>query len=155
MNKGGIGIGSASIVLVFAVLCLSVFSLIAFVVAGNEKALVDSEAELVVKYYETDKLAEQIAADIQNADIIPETIRDIEIKTQWDHEMEADVVYYLCPISEKKSLYVRLAVYIDSYDIMAWRMVDTDEWEYDDSLNVWQGDEMLEFPDMFNPGMLG
>jgi len=43
MGKSGIGVGSASIVLVFAILCLTIFSLITYVVAGNEKALVDAK----------------------------------------------------------------------------------------------------------------
>ena len=54
MKNGGIGVGSASIVLVFAVLCLTVFSLITLVVAGNDKVLVDAGAKLVTAYYEAD-----------------------------------------------------------------------------------------------------
>ena len=140
MGKGGIGVGSASIVLVFAVLCLTIFSLITFVVAGNDKALVDAKVHLVSGYYEADALAEQILVDILKADAVPETIRGVDIYTEWNDELETDTTYFFCSISNIKALYVNIAIRDDSFDILSWRMWDTDEWEFDDSLNVWSGD---------------
>jgi len=139
MKKGGIGIGSASIMLVFVVLCLAVFTLIAYVVADYDKALVDTEKELVTGYYEADALAEIILAEIIESDEIPSTVRGINIVTYLDSELDTVVAYYLCPISELKALHVRLAVREDSYDILSWRMIDTDEWVFDDRLRVWSG----------------
>jgi len=141
MNKGGIGVGSASIVLVFAVLCLTVFALITLVVAGNDKALVEAEAQLVKGYYEADALAELILADILESDAIPSVVRGINVLSGWDEEIGAMVAYFSCPITDKKALYVRLAIREDSYDILSWRMWDTDEWTFDDRLNVWPGVE--------------
>lgn len=143
MKKDGIGVGSASIVLVFAVLCLTVFSLITYVVARNDKSLVDAEARLVAGYYEADALAEQIVAEIMASDQIPESINGVEINKPEDLDpfAEMSVVYFLCLISEQKSLYVRLAVYHDTYDVLSWHMIDTDEWVFDDRLMVWQGSE--------------
>ena len=51
MNKSGIGIGSASVVLVFAVLCLTIFALISYTAAINDKALTEVEVRLVKGYY--------------------------------------------------------------------------------------------------------
>jgi len=104
-NKGGIGVGSASIVLVFAVLCLTVFSLITFVVASNDKALIDAETRLVTGYYEADTLAELILTDLLNADTLPSEVRGIEICSQWDDELNMETTYFLCPISDIKALY--------------------------------------------------
>ena len=139
MKQGGVGVGSASVVLVFAVLCLTVFSLITLVVAGNDKALADSEAELSTGYYEADTLAEQILAEILESDSIPETIKGVDIESSWNMDLEADEAVYLCQISGDKSLYVRVALYGDSYSILSWRMIDTDEWTIDNSLHVWDG----------------
>jgi len=141
MGKGGIGVGSASIVLVFAVLCLTVFSLITFVVAGNDKALVDAKVQLVTGYYEADAIAEQIIFDIMAADTIPSSIRGVSIFTGHDEELGADTVYFFYHISDIKALYVNLAIHDDSFSILSWRMWDTDEWEFDNSINVWTGDE--------------
>jgi len=147
MKKGGIGVGSASIVLVFAVLCLTVFSLITYVVAGNDKALVDTESRLVVGYYEADALAERIVADILEADDFPDEVRGIEIHTVWDMYADADIASFSCPISDQKSLFVSLAIRSDSYDILSWRMIDTDDWTFDDSINVWDGPSGLDIGD--------
>jgi len=140
MNRSGLGVGSASIILVFAVLCLTIFSLISFVVAGNEKSLVNARVELVTGYYEADALAEMILIDIMLADAIPESARGVTIYTGHDDELGVDTIYFFCKISDIKALYVNLAVHDDSFDILSWRMYDTDNWEFDDSLNVWTGD---------------
>ena len=140
MNRSGIGVGSASVILVFAILCLTVFSLITFVVALNEKNLVEVQTDLVTGYYEADSLAELILADILTADTIPETIRGVSIYTGWDDELGVETTYYFCQISDIKALYVNLAVSGGSFDILSWRMYDTDNWEYDGSLNLWTGD---------------
>ena len=143
MNKGGIGVGSASIVLVFAVLCLTVFSLITLVVAKNNQALAETEAGLVTGYYEADALAEQIVAEILKAGVIPDTARGVEIDSYWDMSMEKEVVSYICPLSDKKELYIKLAVDGDIVGVINWQMLDIGEWQFDDSLGVWIPDDDL------------
>ena len=145
MSKGGIGVGSASIVLVFSVLCLTVFTLITFVVAGNDKALADAEAELVEGYYRADALAERILAEIATAEAgPPASILGVDIEYGWSNALFTDTVYYLCPINDSKSLYVELASNWGYYDILSWKMVDVDEWAYDDSMHLWLGDDNLD-----------
>jgi len=139
-NKGGIGVGSASIVLVFAVICLTVFSLITFIVATNDKALVDAEVRRVTGYYEADAQAEYILAELLAADTLPSSVRGIDINTQWNEELGTETIYFLYPVSDINALYVDLAIRGDSFDILSWRMRDTDDWEFDDSINVWSGE---------------
>jgi len=142
MNKGGgIGVGSASIVLVFAVLCLTVFSLITFMVAGNDNALVVAEAQLVTGYYKADALAEHIISEIYETGRIPGSIRGVDIETARDEDTGRESVHFLCPISDSKALYVELAVSDEGYDILSWRMHNTDTWVIDDSLDVWRGED--------------
>jgi hypothetical protein len=141
MGKGGIGAGSASMMLVFAVLCLTVFSLIAFVVAINDKTLAEAEAQLVIGYYEADTLAEQILAEILKSEVTPDSILGIDIDVDWDWDLLAETVRYFCPISERKALYVKLAIRDETYDILSWRMWDTDEWTIEGGLDVWLPDE--------------
>jgi len=140
MNKAGIGVGSASIVLVFAVLCLTIFSLITYVVAENEQSLVEARLELVTGYYEADALAEHILVDILSADLLPETVRGVDIHTRWDESLSAETIYFFCHISDVKALYVNVLIHDDMFDILSWRMYATDEWEFDNTINVWQGD---------------
>ena len=145
MNKGGIGVGSASIVLVFAVLCLTVFSLITLVVARNSKVLADAEAELVTGYYEADALAEHILAVIAETGAMPDSVRGVEIDYGWDMEREAETATYLCAISDEKELYVKLIIDGSRVDIINWRMLDIGEWENDESLGIWLGDDIFDF----------
>jgi len=148
MNKGGgVGVGSASIVLVFAVLCLSVFSLITLVVAGNSKALVDSQARFVTEYYEVDAFAEHVLAEILEIEFLPEEfeILGVEVQADFVWQLDAYIIRFTCPIAESgKSLYVKLARYYDSYEILIWRMWDENEWSADEGLNVWIPDDGLD-----------
>ena len=148
MNKGGIGVGSASVVLVFAVLCLTVFSLITLVVAKNNKSLADTEANLVSRYYEADTLAESIAAEILESGDIPESVRGIEISSYWDMMLEMEVVTYLCPVSDKKELYIKIGIDGDDVRIVNWQMLDIGDWEFDDSLGVWIPDDGMLLDDI-------
>ena len=140
MNKTGIGVGSASIMLVFTGLCLTVFSLISYTVASNDKILVDAEAQLVINYYEADARAEYILAEILQADAIPDSIDGTEIKIDRDSAHEADVVGFFYPITDAVGLLVEASIYEDSFSILSWRMWNTGQWVADESLNVWQGD---------------
>ena len=149
MNKGGVGVGSASIILVFAVLCLTVFSLITFVVAGNDKILAESESRFVLGYYEADGLAERVLNEILKTElgITPDSILGVDIESEYDMAMGSTVFFYSCPLSDEKELYVKLSRSYDSYDILSWRMRDTGEWEMDTSLNVFMGfDDELGAP---------
>jgi len=139
-NRGGVGVGSASIVLVFAVLCLTIFSLITLVVASNDRALVEAEVNLVVGYYEADTLAELVLAELKQSDEIPDSIRGVDIRTVWHDYLEMETVYFYTRISDFKDLFVHLAFYEDSFTILSWRMSETDEWEYNPGLNVFVGD---------------
>jgi hypothetical protein len=150
-QKGGIGIGSASIVLVFAVLCLTIFAIISFSSAIADRSLAEVEARLVERYYEADTLAELILAELLQVDgyDFPEQIRGVEITQGWDWDLGADTLSFSCKISENIELYVLLAVnWDDTIDILTWRMRSTGDWEeggnflelFDfDDMNLWPG----------------
>jgi len=143
MNKsGGIGIGSASVVLVFTVLCLTVFALISYTAAVNDRALAEVEAKLVKGYYDADTLAERVLAELLAADPIPALgpVHGVEIAAKWNRELAAVTAEFSCAVSEGKELFVKVAFYDDSYDILSWRMRNTREWLADESLPVWPGD---------------
>jgi len=140
MGKGGMGVGSASIVLVFAVLCLTIFTIITYMVSNNERALIDAKAELITGYYKADALAEQILQDLLEADTTPDRLRGVDINTKFNEDLGVETTYYYCKISDIKSLYVNLVIRDDSFDILSWRMYAMDEWVFDDTMNVWSGD---------------
>ncbi|MCL1807193.1 MAG: hypothetical protein FWG31_05775 [Oscillospiraceae bacterium] len=141
MGKEGMGVGSASLILIFAVLCLTIFALISLTSAENDKVLTEVNAELVAAYYEADTLAEYILDEILSADVIPETIRGIDIKETVDFFTDESIIAFRCPVTEEKELYVQLSIDMFGYaEILNWKMQDTQEWsDEDDKLPVWQG----------------
>jgi hypothetical protein len=141
VNKKGIGIGSASIVLVFSVLCLTIFAIITYSSALADSALAEVEARLVRQYYEADKLANLIFAELLEADFIPDRIHDVEIISGWDWDLAIDFVSFSLEVSDKREMYVVLGVYNETMDILTWRMRDIGGvWEADESLNLFDGD---------------
>ena len=141
MNKGGIGVGSASIVLVFAVLCLTIFSLISFIVTQNTKALIDAEARFVIGYYKADTGAEYILAELLKSETIPSEIKGIKINIEEENDSDSTILNFAYPIydSDYKDLFVRVSVNDDSYNILSWRVIDNAEWEISNEFNVWGG----------------
>ena len=138
MNKGGIGVGSASIVLVFAVLCLTIFSLISFIVTQNTKALIEAESRFVIGYYHADTKAEVILAELLRAETIPATIQGIDINIEQDHDISANIVNFSCPIynTDYKDLFVRVMMEESTYSILSWRVVNNAGWERTNEFNV-------------------
>lgn len=144
-GKSGIGVGSASIVLIFAVLCLTVFTLITYIVAGNHKALVDAEAELVTGYYEADSQAARIldllldTGTAHAATAAAGTYEGTEVKTVFNDDLGAETLYYHCPVNDRKALYVNVLIEAGAYEILSWQMVDLNDWEADGAINIWDG----------------
>ena len=138
MNRGGIG--SASIILVFVVLCLTIFAVISLVPALTDRTLVEAEVKLVQNFFEADTLAEQILAEISLTDDNPENVLGIDIMYHWDWYSFSEIVSFAVPITDTQILLVEAGIDFDDYQIFTWRMLDMNEWEADESLNLWQGD---------------
>ena len=155
------GIGSASVVLVFAVLCLTIFTVISYVTAVNEQNLTAAEVRLVKAYYAADAAAESILAEIlynfsnktpisnqstacyyskasASNQGIAGSIMGIEVTSFWDWNILADLVSFSYPITESTELFVEVAIGEFEYEILTWRIRRTKEWQPDSRLNVWQ-----------------
>jgi len=136
----GGGVGSASIVLVFVVLGLTIFALISLIPALTEQTLIYREITMVQSYYSADALAEEILAEILRAPQIPSTVNNINITSNWSWDLLALVVSFATPISDTKVLYVSVAIEDNHYQILSWQMEDSRLWEEDNTVNVWTGD---------------
>ena len=137
-------VGSASIILIFSVLCLAIFTAISFVTALTEQNLIEAEVRTVKAYYAADTLAEQILAELLSLgwyDERPEEIMGVEIMVDFDDTIWwEERISFVSNISETKELYVQVLLSEDgSYEILTWRVYGIGEWEADERLNVWQG----------------
>ncbi len=123
MNRRFSDMGSAPVIVMFAVLCLAILSLISHTAAQNEMTLAQAEAELVTGYYGAEVEAERMLADILARKNPPRTAE------------------FACEISDKKELYVKAALKDGAYEIISWSMRDVTEWQPDRGLPVWPGNQ--------------
>jgi len=146
MNKSGntsgagIGFGSASILLVFAVLSLTIFSVITLNTAMMDRAKTDVWKQAVTAYYDADTLAESIVLDILTADETPSTIRGIDIDTEISDDTAGKIYSFSLPVSEQKELHVKIAIFDDYYETREWRLRDVGNWViFDEGFDLWPG----------------
>ncbi len=149
----GIQIGISSLVLIFVVLCLTVFAVLSLMSSMSEQRLAQKSLEATSEYYIADSLAEKQLKEI-----------DLEIKsaseTAWKssfssalqdklgemYDPKTGLISYEIPVNDQQVLCVDLKV-INSgkyngkrYNILRWQEVNTGEYEFEDSLPVWTGE---------------
>ena len=120
-------IGGSSLLVVFAVLCLTVFALLGFSTVLADKRLSDASASAVANYYDADLQAEMILAQLRNGDV-PEGV-----------EEENGIYSYACPVSDTQELQVAVCIEGTTWKILRWKTVSTAVWGEEAPLPVWDG----------------
>ncbi len=135
-----INVGSTSIVMVFSVLCLTVFAVLSYITARNELDLARRSADSVTAYYAADSAAVDVYNALLSGDF---TRRDDTISACGTEIFSCEGEYggelcYSVPIDEMQELYVELSGEDSGYRIVAWIVCDTGDWIVDDTLNLMQ-----------------
>lgn len=125
-------VGGSSLLVVFAVLCLTVFALLSLSTVQADRRLADASVETVSAYYAADCQAQEILARLRSGEV-PEGVTVVEDLGT------ATYAYYSCPMTETQSLEVEVRLDGTSYQILSWQTVATGEWELDESMNLWDG----------------
>lgn len=120
-------VGGSSLLVIFAVLCLTVFAMLALSTVQANGRLSDASAEAVTSYYAADVQAEAILAQLR-AGQVPE-----------DVTVTGEIYTYTCPISDTQALEVEVRVNGTDYEVLRWQSVSTADWQTDESLHVWDG----------------
>ena len=139
-------LGGASLLVIFAVLALTVFALLSLSTVRADGRLSEASAQAVKDYYAADSKAQAVLAWLRTGEgkenlSLPE---DFAMSTSIsDYPTRSETVHaYVIPISDTQELQVEVALYADgSYDILRWQAVPIGEWEPDDTLNVWTGED--------------
>ena len=121
-------VGGSSLLVIFAVLCLTVFALLGLSTVQAGGRLSQTMADSVSAYYEADCMAEEIYARLRSGEMPAEVTRT------------GDTYAYTCPISNTNELQVELRQNGDQWEVIRWQSVSTVVWESDDSLNLWDGE---------------
>ena len=120
-------VGGSSLLVIFAVLCLTVFALLSLSTVQANGRLSETSAQAVSDYYEADCEAEEIFARLRAGEM-PAGVT------------AADGVYaYTCPISDTLQLQVELQQTGEAWTVLRWQAESAVAWEADESLDVWDG----------------
>ena len=100
-------VGGSSLLVIFAVLCLTVFALLALSTVQAGSRLSDRSAQAVLDYYQADSRAEEILARLRRGEV-PQGV-----------ETEGEDLYvYACPISDTQTLMVEVRVEGQAYTVL-------------------------------------
>lgn len=119
-------VGGSFLLVIFAVLCLVVFSLLSLSTVLADQRLGDASLQAIISYYEADSQAEMIFARLRNGEM-PEGV-----------EQEGDIYRYRCPISERQTLFVELQLDGEQWNVIAWEAEEQIRME-EEKLPVWDG----------------
>ena len=120
-------IGGSSLLVIFAVLCLTVFALLGFSTVQADKRLTDISIQAVSDYYAADCAAEEILALLRSGQL-PEGVNQ-----------EGDLYTYSCTISPTQELQVEVRG--GDWEILQWQAVSTIRWQENTDLELWNGNE--------------
>jgi len=63
-NGAGLGIGYVSIMIIFAVICLTIFAVLSFQSAYSNSALTEKSAKYLAEYYKADESSQEVLAQL-------------------------------------------------------------------------------------------
>jgi len=120
-------IGGSSLLVIFAVLCLTVFALLGLSTVQAGTRLSQATTQAVSAYYQADCQAEELFARLRSGELPAGVTK------------ENNVYSYHCPISDTQQLQVELCEDAGEWTILCWQAKSIADWEISDKLNVWNG----------------
>lgn len=109
-------VGGSSLLVIFAVLCLTVFALLTLSTVQANRRLSDAAAQAVTDYYQADAQAERILAQLRCGEV-PEGVTE-----------DGGVFTYACTISATQELRVAVRIEDDTVTVLQWQAVSTADW---------------------------
>ena len=141
MKRNAVGLGGASLVLIFSILCLAIFSVLALSSANREKTLTDRLKASTEAYYAADSRAVEIEVKLREALARGETPSEIDGVAVTAQD---DTYTYACPIDERRTLAVVLKAARNQLPVtlqtLQWCEISTADWTPQEELDVWKGD---------------
>ncbi|MCI9402288.1 MAG: hypothetical protein HFF04_01255 [Oscillospiraceae bacterium] len=125
-------LGGISLLVVFAVLCLTVFALLSLSTVRADERLSDASAQAVKNYYAADCKAQELLARLRFGET-PEEV--------WT---DGSLCGYTIPISDTQELQVEVEIRTtNDYTILRWQAVPIGEWGLDEGLDLWDGETLF------------
>lgn len=134
------GMGIASLVLIFSILCLTAVSLLSLSSASKEISLTKKYMTSVENYYSADAKAVETVSDLIEAiglGDVPPSINGLTIYTD-----ENRIYSFFSPIDGLRSIFVSIKVENTNFEILTWKESDNRNWNPAENIDVWTGKEM-------------
>ena len=130
----GISIGSSTLIMIFAIVCLVVFSLLTYKTAINEYNLAKKSSNEVKLYYEADSKAINIKRKIEKNIKHNKTVKGLVEKQE---NKNGNIYYsYSVNVSKNKKLSVKLLKKEKNLTIVKWKEINLVKDEYKNKLEV-------------------
>lgn len=122
-------VGASSLLVTFGFLCLVVFAVLSVATVQADQRLGDELKGAVLAYYDADCRAEEILAKLRFGEMPLGVIK------------EENRYCYRCKISDTQVLMVEVEIEGDGYRVLRWQTVTDTQWQPDEKLPVWNGEE--------------
>ena len=122
-------VGLSSLLVIFVALCLAVFAQLALSTAKADEKLSDQGHQAIMDYYQAEREADAIIAQLRSGKI-PEGVT-----------FEDGIYSFQCVISDTQALEVEVKLEGETYTILKWQSVSTADWQAEEDLPVWSGEE--------------
>ncbi len=134
MMKGGHVSGIVSLVLIFCVLCIAIFSTMTLLTADRERQLSDLSATRMAEYYEADTLAVRTAAALRKGE-------DVDVQVTYKTVEEGTRISYSIPAGGERFLEVELLLKGEEMEIKRWALVYGGAWKEEEVevMQLWEG----------------
>lgn len=151
-----LGIGAASIVLVLAVVCLSVFAVLTLSSAQGDYALSKKNLNRTTSYYEASNAVNEQISQIDDRlfkiykksknkkDYMKRVNKKISKMEGITYHKKKKTIEFQQKITEKQQISVKLKVHYPKkkkdpcYEVLKWKNESVGAWQKDDSLPVYQ-----------------
>ena len=138
-------VGASSLLVIFAVLCLTIFAALAFETAGYEQRLAEKSASAVEAYYIADGIAEERYLQIYQ--LLQSDKTAVQLHAELEQlgvvvklEEPQMTLRYAVPIDDMQELQVEL-LWQENHllQIERWNTATVAQWDYEDTIQVWDG----------------
>lgn len=131
-KRKGLGVGSVSLVLIFSVLCLTIFALLTLSTARNDAALAERAAQSAQDYYAADTEGQHVCAQLLNAlqnGERPTSVRGTQVTY--------DDAFAYFSVAAGDDRYIAAEVSYNG-EILQWKEISGENWSPDESINVYK-----------------
>ncbi|MEG0978758.1 MAG: hypothetical protein RR911_02390 [Oscillospiraceae bacterium] len=145
-KTAGVNVGGASIIMVFSVLCLTIFAVLTLVSANAESTLAKKSVASVENYYSADaKVTDTLSKVYQIVDEQPDlqgiksSIAKISNTITVTDKGGLLLISYDEKIDDGQKLVAELSTDGKDVSVKSWKIQRTAAWQPDDSMDVFMG----------------